>query len=507
MSILNDIFSYFITQRLKAIEDFTKSPLEAQHAIFKSLIEKGKTTAWGKENGYSNIRTYDDYARLVPLQDYNSLKPFIERMMSGEANVLWPEAVSWFAKSSGTTDDKSKFIPISLDSLQDCHYRAGKDIYALFYDRYNEANLIDGQTLVLGGSHEVSKLNEKARFGDLSAVLMQNAPFWAEFKRTPSLDIALMSNWEEKIEKMAQATVNQNITNIMGVPTWTIVLIKRLFEMTGKDNLTDIWPELQLYVHGGVSFTPYHNLFNELIRSPQMHYMETYNASEGFFGIQDDSQRKDMLLLLDHGIFYEFIPAEQIDDKGTQAVPLEGVKANVNYAVVISTNGGLWRYILGDTVKFTSMFPFRIEISGRTRHFINAFGEEVIVENAEKAIARVSEKLECIVSDFTAAPIYFSSAGNGAHEWVIEFEKAPFDIEHFTRELDGALQSLNSDYEAKRQKDIALRMPVIHVLQQGTFYAWMKKRGKLGGQHKVPRLSNNREFVEDILEFSGADRQ
>jgi hypothetical protein len=502
MGLINSIFRWVILDRLKQVELFSRAPFEVQEKILiNDLVSVSANTEWGRRFDYGNIDSYEDFSRNVPLQDYNSLKPYIERTMDGEQNLLWPEPINWFAKSSGTTDDRSKFIPVSKEALLECHYKAGKDMYAVYYEINPEANLVDGKSLVLGGSHQVHQHNENCFYGDLSAVLMQNLPIWAEIKRVPSLEIALMDKWEEKIERMAQATVNQNITNVLGVPTWTVILIRRLFELTGKNNLADIWPNLELYVHGGVSFGPYRNLFKELIRSDNMHYLETYNASEGFFGIQDRLNERDLLLMLDYGIFYEFIPAEEIEKENKNIVPLEGVETDKNYAVVITTNSGLWRYQLGDTVRFTSTSPYRVQVTGRTRHFINAFGEEIIVENADKALALASQKTNAVVSDYTAAPVYFSEGGNGAHEWLIEFDAEPNDFDLFVDTLDDTLKAVNSDYEAKRHKDMALRRPIVRKLQPGTFYEWMKRRGKLGGQHKVPRLSNNRQYVEDILEI------
>jgi hypothetical protein len=501
MGLLNNIFKWIILERIKQIEEFSRNPFAVQDQVLTSLLQSASATEWGKKFGYKNIGNYKEFSETVPVQDYNSLKPYIERSMAGGQNLLWPTAISWFAKSSGTTDDKSKFIPVSKESLMECHYKAGKDMYAIYYNLYPEANLVDGKSLVLGGSHQINKLSENSYFGDLSAVLMQNLPIWAEAKRVPVLSIALMNNWEEKIEKMAEATLKQDITNILGVPTWTVILFRKLLEMTGKQNISEIWPTLELYVHGGVSFAPYKELFKELIPNPKMHYMETYNASEGFFAIQDMADSDEMLLMLDYGIFYEFIPADDIRKDHKNAVLLEDVELDKNYAIIISTNSGLWRYNIGDTVRFTSKNPYRIKISGRIKHFINAFGEELIIENAEKALAVACQHTNSIITDFTAAPVYFSAKGNGAHEWLIEFEKAPDDLHEFVNYLDNTLKELNSDYEAKRYKDLALSKPMVRNLQKGTFYEWMKKRGKLGGQNKVPRLSNTREFVDDILLF------
>jgi hypothetical protein len=414
---------------------------------------------------------------------------------------LWNTPVYWFAKSSGTTSDKSKFIPVSDESLQDGHYKAAKDVLALYYHHHPDSELLTGKGLVIGGSHNIHQVNDETHYGDLSAVLLQNTPFWSQWIRTPELSIALMDEWENKIEKLAESTINENVTSISGVPTWTLVLIKRILEITGKSCLADVWPHLELYMHGGVSFTPYREQFSKLIGKP-INYLEMYNASEGFFAAQDNPTEDGMLLFTDHGIFMEFMPLEEYGKKFPHTIGLQQVELGKNYALIISTNGGLWRYIVGDTVQFTSLDPYRIKVSGRLKHYINAFGEEVIVDNSDKAIALASERTGAIVNDYTAAPVYFSDDQNGAHEWLIEFDKDPSSLEHFVYELDAALKSINSDYEAKRYKDIALRMPVVHKLQKGIFNAWLKSKGKLGGQHKVPRLSNERNFIDDIKQYN-----
>lgn len=471
--------------------------------MFTYLIQTAKDTEWGKRFDYAGIKTFADYQNRFPVQDYDFFKTEIERIMKGEDNVLWPGTITWFAKSSGTTSDKSKFIPVTKVSLDDCHYKGGRDLLAMYLHNHPESKLFSGKGLIMGGSHQVNQLNAFSRYGDVSAVMMQNMPFYAHLVKTPNLSIALMSEWEEKIEKMAEHTLKQNVTHIAGVPTWTVVLIRRLFELTGKNNLRDIWPNLELYIHGGVSFKPYREQFNQLIRGDDMNYIETYNASEGFFALQDRLQADDMLLLNDNGIFYEFIPVEEFDKEYPKTISLAEVEVNKNYGLVISTNAGLWRYKLGDTVKFTSVKPYRLQVSGRIKHFINAFGEEVIVDNSDEAIRKACLATGAIITDYTAAPIYFSGEGKGGHEWIIEFEKQPDDISRFTEVLDTTLQSINSDYEAKRHKSMALEMPHVHIAPEGTFYNWLKSRGKLGGQHKVPRLSNERNYVEDILKMMG----
>jgi hypothetical protein len=421
-------------------------------------------------------------------------------MMNGEENVLWNTPVQWFAKSSGTTSDKSKFIPISEESLKDNHYRASKDVLSFYYASHPESDLLTGKSLVIGGSHQINQLNEEVHYGDLSAVVMQNSPFWTNWIRTPDLSIILMDEWETKIEKLAQSTINENVTSMAGVPTWLIVLLKRILEITGKKHIKEVWPSLELYMHGGVSFVPYKRQFEELIGEP-INYLEMYNASEGFFAGQDDIDKEGMLLMCEHGIFYEFMPVEDCEKENSKTLQLNEVVIGKNYALVITTNGGLWRYLIGDTIQFTSVQPYRIKVSGRVKHYMNAFGEEVIIDNADKAIAIASKQTNSIVKDYTAGPVYFSNELNGGHEWLIEFEKEPLDLQQFAFELDVALKNINSDYEAKRYKDIALRLPLVQKLPAGTFVNWLSSKGRLGGQHKVPRLSNERTFIEEIKGF------
>jgi hypothetical protein len=435
------------------------------------------------------------------VHEYEDLKPYIQRMMEGEENILWNTPIKWFAKSSGTTSDKSKFIPISEESLEDCHYQAAKDVLTLYYQSFPDSDLLTGKGLVVGGSHQVNQVNEEISYGDLSAVLLQNTPFWAHWLRTPELSVALLDEWEEKIELLAQTTILEDVTSISGVPTWTLVLIKRILEITGKRTLKEVWPNLELYMHGGVSFVPYREQFKKLIGG-DLHYLEMYNASEGFFAAQDDPAGDGLLLFTHHGIFYEFMPLEEYGKPFPVTIGLADVELDKNYALVISTNGGLWRYIIGDTIRFSSRNPFKIKVSGRIKHYMNAFGEEVIVDNSDKAISVASEKTGAIVNDYTAAPVYFSDNSNGAHEWLIEFEKEPAQMNTFITELDEALKSINSDYEAKRHKNIALRMPIVHNLKKGVFTEWLRRKGKLGGQHKIPRLSNERTYLEEILKIA-----
>jgi len=497
MKILSPAISSLARMRMWRIEAWMNNPVEAQRDVLQSLVTAAQYTEFGKKYNFSKLFTIRSFKQTVPIHEYDDLKPYILRNMAGEQNILWNTPIYWFAKSSGTTSDKSKFIPISDESLEDCHYKATKDVLTMYYNTHPESELLTGKGLVIGGSHTINPVNEEAQFGDLSAVLLQNTPFWGHWLRTPDLSIALMDEWESKIEKLAQSTIKENVTSISGVPTWTIVLFKRILEITGKKTMSEVWPSLELYMHGGVSFTPYKEQFQKLI-DKNINYLEIYNASEGFFSAQSND-KDDMLLFLDHGIFYEFMPMTEAGKKNPVTIGLEDVEIGKNYALIISTNGGLWRYQLGDTIQFTSLKPYRIKVSGRIKHYMNAFGEEVMVDNTDNAIAIACEKTGALVNDYTAAPVYFSESSNGAHEWLIEFEKEPSDLNLFIKELDVALKNINSDYEAKRHKDIALRIPIVHALQKGVFTEWLRSKSKLGGQHKVPRLSNERKLLEEIL--------
>lgn len=501
MAIVNSIFTWYMKKRIHQIELFIKYPLDVQEEWLHTLISSAENTEWGKKYDYKSILTASQFKERVPIQNYDTLKPYIERMLKGEQNVLWPSEIKWFAKSSGTTSDRSKFIPVSEEALEECHFKGGKDMISIYCNNRPNTQMFTGKGLVLGGSHQINQLCDDIHYGDLSAVLIKNLPMWAEYYRTPDISIALMDNYEEKMDKMAEATIKENVTNISGVPTWTIVLAKKVLELTGKNNLLEVWPNLELYFHGAVNFTPYREQFRELIPSPNMYYLETYNASEGFFGIQDQDNSEELLLMLDYGIFYEFLPLEHLEDEHPKTLSLEQVELHKNYAIIISTNAGLWRYLIGDTIQFTSLFPFRIKITGRTKHFINAFGEELIIDNAENALTKACASTEAKIKDYTACPIYFKGEEAGGHEWIIEFEKQPHDFEKFIDVLDETLREVNSDYDAKRFKDMALRRPKVHNAPADTFYKWLKVRGKLGGQHKVPRLANNRQYVDEILEM------
>lgn len=498
--------NYWVKQYLKtcmpAIQAHYSDPEKLQMRVFKELIASGVFTRFGRDNGFDRIRSYEQYRRYVPIQNYDSLKDYIAEMMLGKSNILWPGNINWFAKTSGSAEDKSKFIPVSRQTIQDCHYKAGKDVLAVYASQRPDTKLFRGKSMILGGSKKVHDINGMARVGDLSAVLLSNLSPIAEHFRTPRRSIALMDNWEEKLDKMVVDLADRNITNISGVPSWMLVLAKRLIEYKKVSNLLEVWPNLELFAHGAVKFDPYREQFKTIIPAEDFFYLETYNASEGFFALQDQFGRSDMLLMLNYGILYEFVPVDRMNDPEA-VVSLFDVKPGVNYAMIISTNSGLWRYMIGDTVRFTTTYPFRIEITGRTKHFINAFGEELMIENAEKAIREACLHTTASIVDYTAAPVYMSEAGTGAHEWLIEFDKEPEDIGRFAEVLDNHLKKVNSDYEAKRVGNLTLRFPKVHILPKGTFSRWLKSKGKLGGQHKVPRLSNERKYVEEILKITG----
>ena len=480
------------------IELFMKYPHEVQREGLSKLLKSASDTQWGKMYNYKEIENAKQFAERVPLQDYDSLKPYIDRMRKGEHQILWNTEIKWFAKSSGTTNDKSKFIPISTESLEECHFKGGKDMLSIFCSNFPETQLFTGKSLTLAGSLRTVQGLETAYDGDLSAVIVQNLPFLAELARTPNSEITLMDNWEEKIEKLAEATIIENVTSLAGVPSWMLILLRHILEKTGKKYINEVWPNLEVYFHGGINFNPYINSFKNIIHK-DIFYLETYNASEGFFGIQDQLNSKDFLLMLDYGIYYEFIPFLPNNTIGNKTILLHEVTLNVDYAMVISTNGGLWRYQIGDTIQFTCLNPYRFKIVGRTKHYINAFGEELMIDNAEQALLVACEKTEATIIEYTAAPVYFEDNESGSHQWLIEFDKRPNDIEFFAELLDNSLKNLNSDYEAKRYSDMILKPPVIVEAINGTFFNWLKSKNKLGGQFKVPRLSNERIIIDEIL--------
>lgn len=500
MSITGLISKGFIP-RQRALQAYDTQAESLQAHQLKKLITKAAHTEWGVKHSYDTIRSYEDYARRVPIQSYDDIKPYVERMRHGARNVLWPSQVRWYAKSSGTTNDKSKFIPVTSEGLKQMHYKGPADCLAYYLMTRTDSRFFDGKGLILGGSHAPNYNLKHSLVGDLSAILIENIHPLANFLRVPNKEIALLSDFEEKMERIARSTISKNITNISGVPSWMMAVIKRVLEITGAQSLDEVWPNLEIFFHGGVSFAPYRETYQQLIRSPRMQYRETYNASEGFFGVQNDPTDPSMMLMLDYGVFYEFIPLEELGKPDPTILPLTGIEVGRNYAVVISNMCGLWRYLIGDTVRFTSKNPYKFVISGRTKHFINAFGEELVVENAEKGLQAACIATGAQVSEYTAAPVFMGTDAKCRHQWLIEFSVAPDSIEHFTQVLDETLQQVNSDYEAKRYKDITLQRLEVIPARPDLFHDWLKAKGKLGGQHKVPRLSNTREYIDEMLKF------
>lgn len=499
MDILTKSISHLFSRRQKEIGRFAQDTDVIQQKQLHALLAAARHTEWGLQYDYKHIRSYQDFCQRVPLQTYDDLKPSITRMINGERNILWPSVVKWYAKSSGTTNDKSKFLPVTKEILKGCHYKGGFDCVAIYLQNNPNSHFFSKKGLILGGSHSPSPLNARSHCGDLSAVLLQNLNPLVNLIRVPEKRIILMDEWESKIKAIVNSTWNKDVNSLSGVPSWMLVLIKAVLKKTGKEYMTDVWPNLEVFFHGGISFEPYRDQYKALIPSDKMHYMETYNASEGFFGLQDDPSDPSLLLMPDYGIFYEFIQMNEIDSPNPKIIPLESVETGKNYAMVISTSGGLWRYLIGDTVRFTSLFPHKFIISGRTKHYINAFGEELMVDNADKAISITSRETGAKVKEYTAAPHFMLDKAKGCHQWFIEFEKMPSSITQFAKILDHTLQEQNSDYEAKRYKSISLQPLEIVVAREGAFYDWLKQRGKLGGQHKIPRLSNDRIHLEELL--------
>lgn len=498
--LINSIASWVLKQRIHQIELFLKYPHEVQEELMMNLIRAAEDTVIGQKYDFKSIKSYQTFAERVPISAYEDLEPLIELTRKGAQNVFWNTPIKWFAKSSGTTNAKSKFIPVSNEALEDCHYKGSKDLLCMYLNNNENSEMFLGKSLRLGGSSQIYESNN-TYFGDLSAILIENMPIWAEFSSTPSSKISLMSEWETKITHIINETMNENVTSFAGVPSWMLVLLNRIMTETGKNNLMELWPNLEVYFHGGVSFEPYRDQYKKLLPNNNFKYYEIYNASEGFFAIQDLNYSNDLLLMLDYGIFYEFIPMETFGTENQKIIRLADVELFKNYAVVITTNAGLWRYLIGDTVRFTSLSPFRIRVSGRTKHHINVFGEELMVENTDMALAKTCSALNCEVKDYTVAPIFMKDKEKGAHEWMIEFKKHPEDIKLFEITLDENLQSLNSDYEAKRYKNMTLNPLVVNVARENLFYDWLKENNKLGGQHKIPRLSNERDYLEQLKQI------
>ena len=499
--IINSIASWFLKQRIHQIELFLKYPHEVQEELLMNLVRTSEETIVGKQYEFESIKSYQTFVERIPISTYEELEPMIERTRKGEQGVFWHEPIKWFAKSSGTTNAKSKFIPVSESALEDCHYKGSKDLLCMYLNNNENSDMFLGKSLRLGGSSQIYE-NNNTSFGDLSAILIENMPMWAEFSSTPSNKVSLMSEWESKLTAIINETKNENVTSFAGVPSWMLVLLNRILTETNNTSLFELWPNLEVYFHGGVNFEPYREQYQKILPKDQFKYYEIYNASEGFFAIQDLNYSNDLLLMLDYGIFYEFISMDSFGSVDQKVVPLSGVELFKNYAVVITTNSGLWRYMIGDTVRFTSLSPYRIRVTGRTKHHINVFGEELMVENTDMAIAKTSSQLNCEVKDYTVAPIFMKEREKGAHEWMIEFKKHPEDIIVFQKALDENLQSLNSDYEAKRYNNMTLNPLKVNIAREDLFYNWLKEQDKLGGQHKIPRLSNDRDYLEQLIKLN-----
>jgi hypothetical protein len=498
ITLINTVASWLLKKRLHQIELFIKYPAEVQQELLLGLVDYAKDTYIGYSYDFKSIKNYKDFSERVPIVNYEGMEPLISRARKGESDLFWPTPIKLFAKSSGTTNAKSKFIPVSQESLEDCHYKSSKDLLSIYLNNNENSQLFIGKSLRLGGSKELYE-SHGSIYGDLSAILIDNMPFWAEFSSTPSNRVSLMSDWNNKLAAIIQESSVENVTSMAGVPSWMLVLLNELLDTTGNEQLFQVWDQLEVYFHGGVSFSPYKEQFKKLLPRKSFNYYEIYNASEGFFAIQDRNKGEDLLLMLDYGIFYEFIPMGSYEKESENAIPLSEVKLHENYAIVITTNAGLWRYKVGDTLRFTSLSPHRIKVTGRTKHHINVFGEELIIENAEEALRIVSKKTQTDIIEYTAAPIFMKDKEKGGHEWLIEFRTPPKDIGHFIELLDNALKSLNSDYEAKRYNNITLNRPVLHLGKKGVFHKWLASKDKLGGQHKIPRLSNSRQYLEALL--------
>jgi hypothetical protein len=498
--LINSFASWVLKQRIHQMELFMKYPNEVQEELLLNLIQAAVYTEYGKQYDFESIQSYATFSERIPIKKYEEIQPLIERTRNGEQNIFWQSPIKWFAKSSGTTNAKSKFIPVSNEALEDCHYKGSKDLLCLYLNNNENSELFLGKSLRLGGSSQIHE-NNNTFFGDLSAILIENMPIWAEFSSTPSSKISLMSDWESKIAAIINETQKENVTSFAGVPSWMLVLMNKMLEETNNKNLFDLWPNLEVYFHGGVSFEPYREQYQKILPKKDFKYYEIYNASEGFFAIQDLNNSNDLLLMLDYGIFYEFIPMEDFGSENQKAIRLADVELNKNYAIIITTNSGLWRYLIGDTVRFTSLNPYRIRVTGRTKHHINVFGEELMVENTDQAIAKACSFTNAEVVDYTVAPIFMKEKEKGAHEWIIEFKRKPENMSIFQKILDESLQTLNSDYEAKRHNNMTLNPLVINTARENLFYDWLKAQNKLGGQHKIPRLSNQRDYLEQLLQM------
>lgn len=500
----NTVFSHIIKKRLPRIKNYSQNPIDCQKSVLKQLVLKAFNTSFGLAHKFEDIKSYEDFIRHVPLSNYDTLHPFIKRQIEGEENVLWPGKTSWFAKSSGTSTQKAKLLPITVDSLYENHYAGGKDLLAIYYENHTNRKLYNAKHLVIGGSTQINTLTNENSIGDLSAFIVENLPWWTEIRRTPKRKIALMENWEDKLDQMAHATINDNICIVAGLPSWTLVLFQRVLDITGKANIHEVWPNLELYIHGGMNIAPYQLTFDKMLPKPEMNYVQSYNSSEGYFGLQDQKHTSDMLLLTDAQIYYEFIPMDEFKElESNRIIHLKHVEANKDYAIVITTSAGLWRYIIGDTIRFTSTKPFRFEVTGRTTHFINAFGEKTIISHVEEALSKAAKKNKVDIVDFTVGPYFEDKKGSGGHQWLVAIKNSKgLDTKNFEKDIEANMQSLNGDYFGKRKQSINMLPPKFEYVNKQLFETWLKKKNKLGGQHKIPRVQNDRKLIEELLEIN-----
>ena len=503
----NAVFSHIIKKRIPRIRNYSSSPISCQKTVLEQLLKKAQKTSFGLLHHFNEIRSKEQFQTLVPLSSYDTLYPYIKRQIEGEENVLWPGKTSWFAKSSGTSGNTSKLLPITVDSLYENHYAGGKDLLAIYYENHSNRKLYNAKHLIIGGSTQINTQTNNTSIGDLSAFIVENLPWWTEIRRTPKRKIALMDNWEEKLDQMAHATLNDNICIVAGLPSWTLVLFQRVLDISGKKNIHEVWPNLELYIHGGMNIDPYRKAFEKMLPNPNMNYVQAYNASEGYFGLQDRKESSDMLLLTDAQVYYEFIPMDEFKGLNSKnVIDLEEVSIDVEYAIVLTTSAGLWRYIIGDTICFTSILPYRFQVTGRTTHYINAFGEKTIISHVEKALSEAASENDILVFDFTVAPYFEESKGSGGHEWLIALNaENENQIHTLEAAIESNMKSLNVDYEGKRKDSINMLAPKFSYVQKNIFERWLKKKNKLGGQHKIPRVQNDRIFIEELLEIAQED--
>ncbi|MEJ6685952.1 MAG: GH3 auxin-responsive promoter family protein [Crocinitomicaceae bacterium] len=499
----NAVFSHIIKKRLPRIRNYSQNPIDCQKIVLKQLLEKSLNTSFGVEHCFDEIQSHEEFKNQVPLSNYDQLQPFINRQIAGEENVLWPGKTSWFAKSSGTSTKNAKLLPITVDSLYENHYAGGKDLLAIYYENHSNRKLYNAKHLVIGGSTQINTLTNDTSVGDLSAFIVENLPWWTEIRRTPNRKIALMDNWEKKLDQMAHATINDNICIVAGLPSWTLVLFQRVLDITGKANVHEVWPNLELYIHGGMNIAPYQLTFDKMLPKSEMNYVQSYNSSEGYFGLQDKKNATDMLLLTDAQIYYEFIPMNEFKElESNTTLDLKEVEIDKEYALVISTSAGLWRYIIGDTIRFTSTKPFRFLVTGRTTHYINAFGEKTIISHVESALSLAAIDNNVDVIDFTVAPYFEESKGSGGHQWLLAIEN-PKDLDtiRFENDIEENMKALNGDYLGKRKQSINMLAPKFDYVNKQVFETWLKHNNKLGGQHKIPRIQNDRKLIEELLEI------